>query len=210
MSRRPSFGHGVLRHVVLLHRVLGHLVLGHRVFLHRIFDMPSLDMVSFFISSAKAAGASGAKASPMAIAANTRVALLHDRSSREIYVALSRLSHAPNTSSSVSRCRKLAFASRFCENGQALLNPVRSLICERALARQNHPRQLLRGFSARSDDPPRHAAHRHARRCGALQWAIWRAFCGPIRRCLRTKDRLPMLAARRLAGFPYRLRKDRY
>jgi hypothetical protein len=45
-------------------------------------------------------------------------------SSKRVLSALPPLSHGPNTSSSVSRCWKLAFGSRFCENGLAELNGV--------------------------------------------------------------------------------------
>ena len=78
--------------------------------------MLSLDIVSFFISSAKAAGASGADARPAATSAERSMLFFIEMFLRKIEVALNSLSRRLNTSSSVSRCRKLAFGSRFCDN----------------------------------------------------------------------------------------------
>src|SRR5262245_5845701 len=79
------------------------------------FDIVSLDIVSFFMSSAKAAGVSGVKVKPAEISAERSI-LVFIGYLREIDVTHSPVSQGSNTSSSVSRCRKLALGSRFCDN----------------------------------------------------------------------------------------------
>src|SRR5262245_36292582 len=125
-SLHAVFGHIVLGHFVLLHRVLGHLALGHRVFLHRLFRHAVLGHGVLFHVVSKGRRRKRGKGKTDGDRSRNKGALFHETFSSEIYVALSRLSHTPNTSSSVSRCRKLAFASRICENGQALPSPIRS------------------------------------------------------------------------------------
>ncbi len=72
---------------------------------------------------------------------------------------------------------------------------------------QGKLRQFFRGFPHRPDHPPRHAAHRHGRRRGALQRPVRAAVRGAIVRRLRAQDRLPALAGRRPAGVSFRLRQ---
>ncbi len=50
---------------------------------------------------------------------------------------------------------------------------------------QDQSRQFLRGLPPRPANPPRHAAHRHARRRGALQRPVRAALCRAVVRCLR-------------------------
>ena len=75
--------------------------------------------------------------------------------------------------------------------------------------REDEPGPFLRGFPARRDDPPRHAAHRHGR---ATSRSTRRSTapaspCSP--RTLSPGDRLSARAARRPAGLPRRVRQDR-
>src|SRR6266545_3752281 len=57
-------------------------------------------------------------------------------------------------------------------------------------------RQFLRRFPHRPSDQACHASHDHRGRRGALQWSVRPAFCGPVLRCLRARDRLSVLADR--------------
>src|SRR5919108_4618105 len=57
-------------------------------------------------------------------------------------------------------------------------------------------RQFLRRFPRRSTDQACHAAHDHRGRRGALQRSVRPAFCGPVLRCVRARNRLPVLADR--------------
>ena len=76
-------------------------------------------MVSFFMSSAKAAGASGAMARPAAISATTVCSFSSGCLLRKIDVAIIPLSRAQTRPHQFPVATKLAFGSRFCENGVA-------------------------------------------------------------------------------------------
>src|SRR5215471_14043282 len=95
----------------------------------------SLDMLSFFMSSAKAAGARGAQTSPAAT--NTVSSMLFFMRLSSVIECISAVSQRAHTSSSVSRCRKLAFSSRFCDNGRAGHIRMKERTCERVGRTQN-------------------------------------------------------------------------
>ena len=119
------------------------------------------------------------------------------RSSRGLTVALPRLTQGPNTSSSVSRCLKLAFGSRFCENGRPDRIRRRSLrVSEPSSPRaKTNPGNFFEDF--RLGQQIRHATPRTVtrRRRGALSTACsGRAL--PCSRPIRSRKRSAIRARR--------------
>jgi methylenetetrahydrofolate dehydrogenase (NADP+)/methenyltetrahydrofolate cyclohydrolase len=73
---------------------------------------------------------------------------------------------------------------------------------------EDNPRELLRGFPPRPDDPARDAAHGDGGGCGALFGPLRHALCGAIVGRFRASDRLPQKPPRRLARVPCGVRQD--
>src|SRR5262245_46836334 len=103
------------------------------------FDMFSLDIVSFFMSSAKA---TGARIRPAVISVEKSVLFRIGYTpvdGRCTFSAITTLKHILIS----SRCRKLAFGSRFCENDRAGPSGMKEWVCERDVFLKNESRPLL-------------------------------------------------------------------